>query len=105
MPQGQGEKKEEVLMSNPNSNPQISSAQLEATNCVRCQGCLVSVHLMDVQQLGKMWEDEQRCINCGWISPPMVLNKHRQTNRGKKRTVKAGSTARRTNKLAPSIFV
>ncbi len=67
-------------------NSHTSSPELNMKNCVRCQGFLVSVHLMDVQQLGLMWEQEQRCINCGWISPPMVLKKHRETNRGKKRT-------------------
>ncbi len=88
-------------MSNSNPDLQIDSTQLKATHCIRCQGFLVSVYLMDVQQLGNMWEDEQRCINCGWISPPMVLKRHRQTNRGKKRMVKADSKTLRTNTLSP----
>ena len=91
-------------MSNSNPNLQIDSAQLRATQCVRCQGFLVSVYLMDVQQLGNMWEDEQRCINCGWISPPMVLKRHRQTNRGKKRRNPSGSEERRTDTFAPIPF-
>ncbi len=88
-------------MSNLNANPEVSSDELKTTHCVRCQGFLVSVYLMDVQQLGGMWEDEQRCINCGWISPPMVLKRHRETNRGKKRRVKADSKTPRTNILSP----
>ncbi len=81
-----------------------SSPELNMKNCVRCQGFLVSIYLMDVQQLGLMWEEEQRCINCGWISPPMVLKTHRQTNRGKKRTKKPTGKERPINKFDPIPF-
>ncbi len=104
MTEGQGMQKEDVLMSNSTPNLQIDSTQLKATHCIRCQGFLVSVYLMDVQQLGNMWEDEQRCINCGWISPPMVLKRHRQTNRGKKRKVKLEPKERRPNRFDPIPF-
>ncbi len=85
-------------------NSHTSSPELNMKNCVRCQGFLVSIHLMDVQQLGLMWEQEQRCINCGWISPPMILKRHRETNRGKKRTKKSSGKELRSNKLGSTPF-
>ncbi len=87
-----------------NLNSHTSSPELNMKNCVRCQGFLVSIYLMDVQQLGLMWEEEKRCINCGWISPPMVLKTHRQTNRGKKRTKKPTGKERPINKFDPIPF-
>ena len=68
-------------MSKQSLKQHTSPSDLIMTKCIRCHGCLVPVHMMDIRQLGVLWEQEQRCINCGWISGPMIHPHERKRRR------------------------
>ena len=45
--------------------------------CSRCQGLMVSDHLLDIKEtMGPMWVKSWRCVACGNIVDPLI-EKHR----------------------------
>ena len=45
--------------------------------CTRCQGLMVSDHLLDIREtMGSMWCKSWRCVACGNIVDPLI-EKHR----------------------------
>ena len=41
-------------------------------SCSRCQGLLVTVRFLDIQQSGQMWGSGWRCVNCGAIVDSVI---------------------------------
>ncbi len=54
---------------NPFNQAHLShTSELSSDRCQRCEGLLVPVQMMDIKQIDVLWDEGQRCINCGWIS-------------------------------------
>ncbi len=53
--------------------------------CLRCQGCLVTVHMLDLlDETGQIIITGWRCMNCGDIQDELILSHRRmpETPRG-----------------------
>ena len=96
-------------MSKQSLNQQTKPSPTMMKSCIQCHGFLVPVHLMDILQLGVLWEQEQRCINCGWIPgptiPPHALNGQRQGKIEKPRTSKQKTKKLQNKKLGTIPFL
>lgn len=47
--------------------------------CLRCQGCLVSVHMLDLlDETGQIIIHGWRCVNCGDIQDELILSRRRR---------------------------
>ena len=96
-------------MSKQSLNQQTNPSPTMMKSCIRCHGFLVPVHMMDILQLGVLWEQEQRCINCGWISGPTIhpqtLKSPRQAKTGKTRTLKQKTKKPQNKKLETIPFL
>ncbi len=96
-------------MSKQHLNQQTNPSPTMMKDCIRCHGFLVSVHMMDMQQLTMLWEQEQRCINCGWVSGPTihphVFNSPRQAKAVKPSTFKRKTKKPQNKKLGTIPFL